>query len=258
MEKRMIKGVYAISILLLFIAAKWDLAISFALYQPSTGWACFLQDGYPIILKFCLACCFLLLMDRKHCYFIIAVFLADFFALYDLSAFFSYPIWSWYSLFCCSLFLILQWCLYQIMTPWHRKKAKKYIVFFLQVFFAVFLIVTVMKCLWSRTRYRDLEQMTQFCSWYIPCRQGGTSFPSGHTSSFAAALLSLYTIISNIRKHRSIWLMFIVWFLIALMMISRIIMGAHFLSDTAAGMMIAVLCWQFIENKWRNRLNECT
>ena len=34
--------------------------------------------------------------------------------------------------------------------------------------------------------------------------------------------------------------------------------GSPFLSDTAAGMMIAVLCWQFIENKWRNRLNECT
>ncbi len=34
------------------------------------------------------------------------------------------------------------------------------------------------------------------------------------------------------------------------MMLSRVIMGAHFVSDTAAGMLIALGCWRFYDRRW--------
>lgn len=103
-----------------------------------------------------------------------------------------------------------------------------------------------------------MQQVSQFCVWYLPCQKGGFSFPSGHTSSFACSFLFLLsTPLVQKHKHTSVIL---ICASIFLMMASRIIMGAHFLSDTTAGMMIALIIWAFYDKQWgeTKRVNENT
>ena len=52
-------------IILLLAGARWDLAISDALYAPDHLFAILLQDGWPLIMKLALALCFALIADRR-------------------------------------------------------------------------------------------------------------------------------------------------------------------------------------------------
>lgn len=52
-------------IILLLAGARWDLAISDALYAPDHLFAILLQDGWPLIMKLMLALCFALIADRR-------------------------------------------------------------------------------------------------------------------------------------------------------------------------------------------------
>lgn len=52
-------------IILLLAGARWDLAISDALYAPDHLFAILLQDGWPLIMKLMLALCFALIADSR-------------------------------------------------------------------------------------------------------------------------------------------------------------------------------------------------
>ena len=52
-------------IILLLAGARWDLAISDALYAPDHLFAILLQDGWLLIMKLMLALCFALIADRR-------------------------------------------------------------------------------------------------------------------------------------------------------------------------------------------------
>lgn len=66
--------------------------------------------------------------------------------------------------------------------------------------------------------------------WYVLFNRIGSSFPSGHTSSFVGSLLCLLGFpFPMIRKHHCLSCI-LAFALVVMMMISRMIMGAHFLS----------------------------
>lgn len=85
------------------------------------------------------------------------------------------------------------------------------------------------------------------------------SFPSGHTMmatvlyGVAAAYLAAQT--SDWRRRLSI--VFVAWFLIALVGFSRIYLGAHYLSDVlgamAEGLAWLSLCFTIVHSLWRRR-----
>lgn len=69
------------------------------------------------------------------------------------------------------------------------------------------------------------------------------SFPSGHTANAATMLLLGVIPFLNPRYQRYKRWFFIVGFVWAAMVaLSRIIMGAHYLTDTVVGFLIGVLC----------------
>lgn len=149
--------------------------------------------------------------------------------------------------------LALTFLLCHVITPEQKNRVCPYIIKYLQLFFSVLIITTLIKVAWGRIRFRDLQQASQFCVWYLPCHEGGFSFPSGHTSSFACSLLFLLSLPHT--KKYGISSRIIVWGCILLMMISRIIMGAHFLSDTVVGMLIAFIIWTFYDARWKKHIN---
>lgn len=122
---------------------------------------------------------------------------------------------------------------------------------FLLVIFADILVVNLVKIPWGRARMRLVASDAR--AYFMPWWQPGTelrdtlvaagiaaeefkSFPSGHSAnSSSLMLLSLLPVLRPQWKHRQA-VLFCVGFGWALAVaVSRIVMGAHYLSDTAVG-----------------------
>ena len=106
-------------------------------------------------------------------------------------------------------------------------------------------LITLMKEVWGRVRFRDLDgAYSQFTAWYHPNGvNGNRSFPSGHTGSAGMSyLLMLLPFVSDFwRRHRHLafWLAFCYTTAVAF---TRLVMGAHYLSDVTVGGTIAFSC----------------
>ena len=128
-----------------------------------------------------------------------------------------------------------------------------FFIFFTCVMLSAAACTTIIKHFWGRIRYRDLTNAQDFIKWYLPQGvTGNRSFPSGHTSGFTSILCFL-----EWRKNRyeksSIVRTIIIWMLIIYMPISRMAMGAHFLSDTAVGFLMTYSWFLFYRRYYRRR-----
>ena len=109
------------------------------------------------------------------------------------------------------------------------------------------LMINLVKFGWSRIRFRDLVDNTElFTAWFIPngfsWNTDHMSFPSGHVGNASVILFItlLPSVYLKLSKYQNALLMgSFVW--IVLIAISRIIMGAHFISDTIVGMWVTII-----------------
>ncbi|MCQ2479876.1 MAG: phosphatase PAP2 family protein [Clostridia bacterium] len=104
------------------------------------------------------------------------------------------------------------------------------------------LVTTGMKALWGRIRFRNLDgEFTNFTPWYIiNGNTGQHSFPSGHTASAGMSymLMLLPFVSARCREYKSV--LFIGGFLYTSMVaFTRLVMGAHYLSDVVIGSAIS-------------------
>ena len=130
------------------------------------------------------------------------------------------------------------------------KKIKPALVTVVAVGLATLVIISSIKTVWGRERFRAMEDISHFTRWYIPVGRAlddaHKSFPSGHTSN-AVILYTLSFIFDRLgdkKKATVAKVLAILW--VALVMFSRMVCGAHFLSDTCAGaiitMTIVIVC----------------
>ncbi|MEA4875388.1 MAG: phosphatase PAP2 family protein [Anaerorhabdus sp.] len=123
----------------------------------------------------------------------------------------------------------------------------------LLMFVLQILTVTGLKMLWGRERYRNMfPNLELFTPWFLP--QGLTSnnefmsFPSGHSAN-AAMLIWLTLVPSFTSFNKKLWTIIpIIW--IVVVPFSRIIMGAHFLSDVTFGVIITLVYFILLKNKF--------
>lgn len=128
---------------------------------------------------------------------------------------------------------------------------------FLLVVFADILVVNLIKIPWGRPRMRLVAVDERAC--FLPWWQPGTdlrdtlvaagvaaeefkSFPSGHTANASALMLLclLPRLSSKLEgKQTALFLTGFVW--AVLVALSRIIMGAHYLTDTMAGFAVGLI-----------------
>ncbi|MBQ8178409.1 MAG: phosphatase PAP2 family protein [Clostridia bacterium] len=116
-------------------------------------------------------------------------------------------------------------------------------------------VVATIKHLWGRARFFELTPPDYFgyTPFYQPSTFGGSSFPSGHASMSALSIL-LYDI--N-KKHKvfaknGVVLAFSGLF-IALVAVSRLVAGAHFITDLVVGVALSLITralLKFIHRKW--------
>lgn len=108
------------------------------------------------------------------------------------------------------------------------------------------LAVEGMKYLWGRVRFRDLlaaGSYDAFTPWYvINGINGNKSFPSGHTAGAAMSFLAMLLPYVSKKAYERRQLCFILPFIYTCVVaITRLIMGAHYLSDVAMGGAVGLL-----------------
>lgn len=110
--------------------------------------------------------------------------------------------------------------------------------------FGAVLVVNLVKILWARPRMRSIDSIEQFKYWFQingPSNNNELkSFPSGHTANSFVMLAFVLFIPMTKEKLRSRFTTFaILWG--SMVALSRVILGAHFLSDVIVGGFITIL-----------------
>ena len=109
------------------------------------------------------------------------------------------------------------------------------------------MVVEGLKFLWGRIRFRDLlaaGSYDAFTSFLHPNGiNGHKSFPSGHTSGAGMSYLLMTLPYLNKKLESKKTLLFIIAFVYTgIVAYTRLVMGAHYLSDVTAGGMISFTC----------------
>lgn len=129
------------------------------------------------------------------------------------------------------------------------------------------MVINVLKYFWGRPRFRSMDDpLKQFTAWYLPQALAAgnefMSFPSGHSANAAVVVwvVLLPGFVPALQgKERYLGLCAGAW--LVCVMYSRIIMGAHFLSDVTMGAALSVtlfflLCgWKYAAKKPEKQLS---
>lgn len=129
----------------------------------------------------------------------------------------------------------------QKAQPENLPELKKWAVYALFCVAVIGVLVFVIKTIWGRERYVDLQtQGAAFTPWYKPAGKGGDSFPSGH-AAFAATLFLLLplTQFSHIFSGKFKTVFTVASVFTAVTMIARISDGHHYLSDVTVGFIVS-------------------
>lgn len=105
-----------------------------------------------------------------------------------------------------------------------------------------FVVIWIFKLMWSRVRFRQLTDLSQFTPFYIPNGfkglSGYYSFPSGHTAN-ATVILTLSYYFGFLKKKNLKPIFYLLLFLwIVIVALSRVLVGAHYLSDVLCAVAI--------------------
>lgn len=276
-EKRVLLGVGAFLLVMMVIGSIWDFPISKAVYNPRTPFGLFFAGfgEYPAALGFAAAGAMLLSARNREnrlvsvlqiiagCWFILsgaamAAMLPK--GYLDISTVLSVGI----GLFCTWLTV---WGVTRLCKGADRRTVIRVAAVFLLVIFADILVVNIIKIPWGRARMRlvAVDDRAYFMPWWQPGKtlrdtlvaagvaaEEFKSFPSGHTAN--ASSLMLLCLLPQLSpklagKQTALFLIGVVW--TCLVAASRIVMGAHYLTDTIVGfavglIMLAGLCHIFL------------
>ena len=119
-----------------------------------------------------------------------------------------------------------------------------------------------MKYLWGRVRFRDLlaaGSYDAFTPWYkINGINGNKSFPSGHTAGAGMSYLMMaFPYLSKKWKNKKTLCFVIPLVYTSVVAFTRLVMGAHYLSDVAMGGIVSftvvIIAFTLYEKKFLNK-----
>lgn len=271
--KRVLLGAGAFLLAMMVIGSIWDFPISKAVYNPGSRFGLFFAGfgEYPAALGFAAAGTMLLSARNREkrlvgvlqiiggCWFILsgaamAALLPK--GYLDIPAALSGGI----GMFCTGLTV---WGVARLCQGADRRTVLRVAAVFLLVIFGDILVVNLIKIPWGRARMRlvAVDDRAYFMPWWQPGKalrdtlgaagvaaEEFKSFPSGHTAN--ASSLMLLCLLPQLSpklagKQGVLFLLGLVW--TSLVAASRIVMGAHYLTDTIVGfavglMILAGLC----------------
>lgn len=137
-----------------------------------------------------------------------------------------------------------------------KEKLLKFAVFAIILIATSVLINQGLKYLWGRYRFRDIyraDNLAQFTPWWqIRGINGNKSFPSGHVTAATTMFCLLYLLeLFEAKKNKKITLSIILSIYVACVAYSRIVIGAHYLSDVSVGFLVTfiifVVCYYLMK-----------
>lgn len=156
------------------------------------------------------------------------------------------------------LCMVLNILMHRLLAAMSKSQRRTFALFLLVVCFLTTCSTQALKQVWERPRMRLLTETTQvyFQPWWnIGCPQKEAlvaqgiamdefySFPSGHASSAALSFIFLILPVINPKlKVKHLWLIIPPLGFTCIIACSRILVGAHFLSDVTIG----IACTMFI------------
>ena len=144
----------------------------------------------------------------------------------------------WYFLFFIILFLVsFIMKIFDTISDAKYFYLKKLCIFSFSYLFFVGLITQIIKHLIGRPRPNHSQLDNNFEFYFFTTESSFHSFPSGHSSTIIAITIILSLAIPNLR-----YFFYFFGFLIAL---SRVVVGAHFLTDVVGGVLVAIVVYKF-------------
>lgn len=137
-------------------------------------------------------------------------------------------------------------------------------------FLCALIIINILKVVWNRPRFRDMgyiNNFEEFRIWLIPAAKGAltpdtfgigqaySSFPSGHVANSAVIiwLTLLPTIMPRLKNKEGLFsIIAFVW--VALVAVSRVVMGAHFMTDTIIAVCIVMSSFILLKKAFHIKL----
>lgn len=258
---------------MMVIGSLWDFQISRAVYNPGSPFGLFFAafGEYPAALGFAAGGTMLLLARNREkrllgvlqsiggCWFVLsgaamAAMLPK--GYLDISTALSGGI----GIFCTGLTV---WGVTRLCRGADRRTVLRVAAVFLPVIFADILVVNLIKIPWGRARMRlvAVDDRAYFMPWWMAgselkdtltaagvAAEEFKSFPSGHTANASGLmLLCLLPRLSGKLAGKQTPLFFVGFVWTGLVAVSRVVMGAHYLTDTVVGfavglMLLAGLC----------------
>lgn len=220
---------------LLIIATFFDLTLNQMLYHPENAIALFFENIIYLPILFVVPICgsihYALTKKVRYVALAYAGFLYMGFDFFVIQSFGELFIMLTSMIFCECLLILL---IYRLFSEKQLKGMIHFINFITIHLLITMLIVSLMKVTWGRVRYREFVDLSQFTPWYqINGINGYHSFPSGHTA-VATVTLCLSCLSKEFPKYRyrekNIFYASLIF--IGCMACSRMVLGAHYLSDT--------------------------
>ena len=266
MEKKELKCILSIGALLLVVGGIFDLQISHAVYNGESIYGKLFQAfaAFPAVLiaSFCAMGIFVTNKKEKTIKSILSSVLSALLTVFLVYTAATMPgwylkEWKWIGIV---LFVFLFAAEYKAALYCKRKneeefrKAAKIGLLLIVISFVVY---NSIKFIWGRERYRHMIKIGSFAGfsrWFCPhpLASGSDfmSFPSGHSAN--AAVIIWITLIPRFietfkGKERVLKVFAYLW--IILSMFSRIVIGAHFLSDVTVGASITLIIFYFLCKK---------
>lgn len=236
---------YVLALLALVVGACYDYQIDAFLYNPHSIFGnvferiVLIPIEYIVILTMCM-----LYRKYRNPLFILLEIIAAVYVVLDSAQYWVAVRETWMLLSVIALVcIVITHAIVKRIPMAFIQKQLTFFIFFTCVLLTATLLTTILKELWGRVRFRDLQDIQEFCAWYAPRPiRGNSSFPSGHTTAFTSILCVLQWKLNAHRKNH-IGMYVLLSVLILLMPLSRMIVGAHYVSDTAMGFMIAYSCY---------------
>lgn len=250
--------------ILLGIAGIFDLQISQLLFNKLSGWAEVIEDygELPGIITI-LTAIFIYHKKKKHSSNARTI-LYSFILTYSAFMLFSYignvllkPLVNSFHpviIFASVLTLISVVLVKKLKINFSETAFDFSKVVLLMGIFGYVLFVQPLKIFWGRVRFKDIDVLySNFTNWYVPNGiTGNDSFPSGHTA-MGFILISFFLLFRN----KNFVLRFGVYFFVLTWAIavaaSRIVIGAHFLSDVIVGSMGMVFVYLYFSKPERTK-----
>ena len=258
--------VYPLLVAIFVVVSFFDLSVTKTLYNPSNVFGrVFEFIGEQPFQFFAVLSSVILFRFRdksvlwKNVLFgILSAILAVFFAGYAGGQFFAYARdLGWGELYWAFFLILFVYVIGAVAIAYtlsvkNEREAVAYALSVIILYALVWLVMTGLKTIWQRPRWRYLVTTEDPISGFRnvweprpnwPFRSIYASFPSGHTMNAIASFVMIPFLLRRFGIKDSIWLHLIPYLWGILVALSRIIVGAHFISDVTMGYILGLLLY---------------